>query len=159
MDADGNSTTLDGTFEKKFKVELNEWEKSSFNFTAPAEANTATLIFRLSDGGEVYMDDLSVIGKSSAPTAPAEPAKPAETENPKPPVESADSTDKVELIKDSGFEVVDAVGKPVYWSYGGGTEFASAYSITNSEKHGGSNALKISCDPGKTTPSISLTNS
>ena len=154
VDADGNSTTLDGTVEKSFKVESNKWEKSSFNFTAPAQATTATLIFRFADGGEVYMDDLSVIGKSSAPTAPAEPAKPAETENPKPPVASTDSTDKVELIKDGGFEVVDAAGKPVYWSYGGGAEFASGYSITSSEKHGGSNALKISFDPGKTTPSI-----
>ena len=67
---------------------------------------------------------------------------------------SADSTEKVELIKNGSFEEVNEKGKPVSWSYGGGAEFADAYSITNSEKHSGSSSLKISIDPGKTTPSI-----
>lgn len=135
----------DGDLLEVFSEELLEtWVHKTFKFTAPAEAVSANIMFRMLDNvGEVYWDELSVKGQSTAPSEheSKEPI-PADPALIRPPVQGAG-----ELIANGDFEKISADGVPENWESIDKT-FKDNVKVDTTAPKSGTNSIRISTETG-----------
>ncbi len=150
IDQQGNITGVSEE-QKIFTESSGRWKEEKMTFTLPQEANRLTVLIRLVGGGEVYYDDVQLIGKqdrdmviafgSVEPTKDEMPA-PADPVKTRPPYKGAEN-----MIKNGGFEELTPDGYPAGWEAYQGWE--AGYAPVEKEKAiWGNNCLRISTSSG-----------
>ncbi len=150
MDPQGNSQGISDE-QKAFKELGNRWRQEKMTFTLPKNANTVTVLIRIVGGGEVYYDDVELIGKQDRAAVLAsgliEPSKdempaPADPVETRPPYKGAEN-----IVKNGGFEELDSSGYPVGWAAYQGWEKGFA-SVETEKAIFGNNCLRVSTTSG-----------
>jgi len=115
-------------------ITKGSWQNLQFDFTAPEGITQATLLVRYYGGGEVFYDDVSIIGASVGPVFK----------------EAADGVSNI--VPNSNMEQVKN-NMPYHW-YGSN---ASMVSMATDNPHSGTNSIKISTESSSADPSARVT--
>lgn len=113
-----------------------DWEKTERTFVAPEEATNALILVRLLNGGNVFYDEISVVGPSN------EVKNNLNNFTVKKPFPGAKS-----FVKNSGFEeLTDSRGAKDWAPMK--NEWGGMVSVTDEKAHSGKNSLKLATESG-----------
>lgn len=155
--AGGANFTVAKEIAKSFTdVKKGEWQEVTYEFVAEPGVTRATVLVRLLDGGDIYWDNIQLIGKSTK-------ALPGEVQGVK--LHSAESTAMkefkapatgcAELLVNGSLEELKESATPVPQ----GWEFSSPdyVSVETTSVHGGKYAVKLTASEEKKNPFIKQT--
>lgn len=138
----------DGTYVQKHfdSAPIGSWSEQSFTFTLPEGESEFFFILRLWDGGEVYWDDVSVLGRFdksldvSLPDPVIEPAEP----------KLAAVSEEKELITDGDLENLteDGTGLQDWGAYQGWSAENVIVSVSQEDPYSGENCVIIATSSG-----------
>lgn len=135
----------DGTYiQPSFKdAPIGEWAKQSFTFTLPEGTDAVYFLLRLWDGGEVYFDDVSIMGRFDKEKDVRLEIEPAD------PILPEVSKDK-ELFIDGDFEDLteDGIGLKAWGAYKGWSAKNTFVTISQEDPYSGENCVMIATDSG-----------
>ncbi len=155
-DGKGSHTTLE---DKGYSMKVerpNAWEAVSRKVTAPDGATRVIILVRLVGAGEVWWDDIQLIGEAGSATASAPAATPAPTLS-KPADDKYESAEvssvqktsitsvgdgKFNMIPNGDFETVASTGMPTGWGLTGGQMNAN-YMTAKGDAQSGNNFARF----------------
>ncbi len=123
-------------------LKVNAWNKLELKFVSEENAYTANCIFRLLEGGTIYVDDMSFSGEEGKLNTLEGPPKDNDSYIPLP-------EGSKELLGNLQFEEVDSNGNLKDWKPIGGEWADNAYVTHTKEKaYSGEYSVKITTDEG-----------
>lgn len=145
LGSDGTQTYLDPA-QISFRsndLKIKEWNRISLEFNAAKNAYIANCMFRLFNGGDIYFDDLSLIGEEGEATSSLGVNEIKNDAYVPMPEWSR------ELLTNTDFETLDKNGHPEGWrAFAGNWGKDEFVTLSDSMAHSGKHSVKIETDEG-----------